>query len=48
MSLEPTSQAVAQGQKMEYKKLNITDKYPGRLELALVHQAANKFGVPVH
>lgn len=26
----------------------ITDRFPARLELGLIHQAANKFGVPDH
>ena len=26
-------------------KLSLTDRFPARIELAIVHQAANKFGV---
>jgi hypothetical protein len=26
-------------------KLSLTDRFPARIELALVHQAANKFGI---
>ena len=29
----------------EKMKLSLTDRFPARIELALVHQAANKFGV---
>lgn len=32
----------------EIDKLSIVDRYPSRLELALIHQGANKFGTPVH
>ena len=34
--------------KAESLKLSITDKFPSRLELGLVHQAANKFGITDH
>lgn len=32
----------------EMLKLAISNKFPGRMELALAHQAANKFGITKH